>query len=562
MATTRLEDRISCSLGEGTSANVQFEDSQAIAGAGVLFLLPALLAQGLLKTKDVYTWEKRFYYSLESIVLTLAFMALLRVKNPEQLKQCKPGEIGRIIGLDRIPEVKCLRSKLAILTAQHQATHLNNILVDYWYSGDSSQDADFLYIDGHVRIYYGDKANLPVKYISRQKLCLSATTEYWVNDAQGMPLMMVMGELTEKLQTVIEHQIIPQLQKTALLSRQPTGDNTPVCTFIFDREAYEPAFFHRLWEKYKIAIITYRKNVKDKWPVECFKSTVVSVLQQNVNMQLSEQQTELGGYQFREIRRLGEDEHQTSIVASHPTLETAYIAGRMFGRWCQENFFRYLIQDYDFDKMVSFGTEPVDPEKEIVNPEYRKLTHQLKKLREKIQRLQARFFPLAQLAIDQPLDELPAITNKQMEYKTQIDNYKNREAELLFQRSQLMPRLKIKQMSEYKRYNKLKTESKLLMNVIKMICYRAESSVAQWMEPYLAKSDNEKRMVVKQIIQSSADLKTDYQNKTLTVTLHSLSANRFNIAANELALLLNQTETIFPGTDLKMIFKITADLNC
>lgn len=562
MATTRLEDRISCSLGKGASADVQFEDSQALTGAGVLFLIPALLAQGLLKTKDVYTWGNRFYYSLESIVLTLAFMALLRIKNPEQLKQCKPGEIGRIIGLDRIPEVKCLRSKLAILTAQHQATHLNNLLVDYWYSGESSQDADFLYIDGHVRIYYGDKANLPVKYISRQKLCLSATTEYWVNDAQGMPLMMVMGELTEKLQTVIEHQIIPQLQQTALLSRQPAGEDKPVCTFIFDREAYEPAFFHRLWEKYRIAIITYRKNVKDKWPVECFKGTLVSVLQQNVNMHICEQQTELGGYPFREIRRLSEDEHQTSILTTHPTLETPYIAGRMFGRWCQENFFRYLIQDYDFDKMVSFGTEPVEPEKEIVNPEYRKLTHQLKKLREKIQRLQSRFFPLAQLAIDQPLDELPAITNKQMEYKTQIDNYKTQEAVLLYQRSELMPRLKIKQMPEQIRYNKLKTESKLLMNVIKMICYRAESAVAQCMAPYIANADNEKRMVVKQIIQSSADLNADYIKKTLTITLHSLSANRFNLAANELALLLNQTETIFPGTDLKMIFKITANLNC
>lgn len=185
----------------------------------------------------------------------------------------------------------------------------------------------------------------------------------------------------------------------------------------------------------------------------------------------------------------------------------------------------------------------------------------MKKLREKIQRLQARFFPLAQLAIDQPLEELPAITNKQKEYKTQIDNLEKQEAGLLNQRSQLMPRLKIQQMPEQKRYNKLKTESKLLMNVIKMICYRAESSVAQWMAPYLAKADNEKRMAVKQIIQSSADLTTDYENKTLTITLHSLSANRFNVAANELAQLLNQTETIFPGTDLKMIFKITANLN-
>ena len=130
-------------------------------------MLPALLVQGLLKTKEVYKWSSKFYYSLESIVLTLAFMALLRIKNPEQLKQCKPGELGRIIGLDRIPEVRCLRSKLQLLTNQQQALHLNKILVDHWYSGDSFRDAGFLYIDGHVRIYYGDKANLPVKYISR-----------------------------------------------------------------------------------------------------------------------------------------------------------------------------------------------------------------------------------------------------------------------------------------------------------------------------------------------------------------------------------------------------------
>jgi prepilin-type processing-associated H-X9-DG protein len=115
-------------------------------------------------------------------------MALLRIKNPEKLKQCKPGEIGRIIGLDRIPEVKCLREKLKILSEQGQASQLNNLLIDHWYSAKEDHAADFLYIDGHVRVYHGHQANLPVKYISRQKLCLSATSEYWVNDAEGMPV--------------------------------------------------------------------------------------------------------------------------------------------------------------------------------------------------------------------------------------------------------------------------------------------------------------------------------------------------------------------------------------
>jgi hypothetical protein len=190
--------------------------------------------------------------------------------------------------------------------------------------------------------------------------------------------MMVMGELTEKLQQVIEAMIIPQLAEAGLITLSITEETPIQCTLVFDREAYEPAFFNRLWTTYKIAIITYRKNVKDKWPQNCFRTYSVSVSDQTVNMDLYEQQTLLGGNRFREIRKQGESGHQTAIITTHPSMELSQIAGRMFARWSQENFFRYLIQDYDFDKMISYGIETIDPEKMVVNPEYRRLTHQIK----------------------------------------------------------------------------------------------------------------------------------------------------------------------------------------
>jgi hypothetical protein len=116
---------------------------------------------------------------------------------------------------------------------------------------------------------------------------------------------------------------------------------------------------------------------------------------------------------------------------------------------------------------------------------------------------------------------------------------------------------------EEKKYNnKLKTESKIFMNVIKMICYRDESTVASLIAPSLANAEKEKRMVVRQIIQANADVIPDYKNNILNVVLYSLSANRYNHAAAELADLLNQTETIFPGTDLRMVFKISANIDC
>lgn len=547
------------SLGQSGPAEVRFEASEGLCGAGVLAMVPALISQGLMLTNELYKLPPNQYYGLESIVLTLAFMALGRIKNPEQLKQCKPGEIGRIIGLDRIPEVRCLREKIKCISDQQKAQELNNRLVDLWYDKDQ-QAASFLYIDGHQRIYYGSKANIPAKFISRQKLCLSATTEYWVNDATGMPVMMVMAELTEKLEAAIETLIIPQMLQTSLLKPidPQNAPDQPQCTFVFDREAYHPAFFNRLWEQYRIAILTYRKNVKEPWEDKKFQPFDVKVLNKTIPMNLCEGKTVLDGYDFTEVRKLGESGHQTAIITTHPSLKMADIAGRMFARWVQENFFRYLIADYDFDKMIEFGTQKIDPEKQLINPLYRKADQKLKSHRKKISRMKAKLYPLAEQVIDQPLDNLPEITAKQAQYKEALDQLLDEEKKLLEDRTQHQRKIKLQDMPEGTRYDQLKTESKMFMNVIKMICYRAESAVLDLISPHLNRAQEEGRMLIKQIIQNNADIFPDKKNNTLTVVLYSLSAPRFNHAAQQLINLLNETETIFPGTELKMIFKITA----
>ena len=568
IATTRYTDRTLAAVGAGGNAIPEFAAHDGVCNGGILFLLPALIAQGLFKTKEVYDIPQSHYYGLDSVILTLAFMALARIKNPEQLKQCKPGEIGKVLGLDRIPEVRCLREKIKLLSSQNQAQELNRKLIDYWYQdtlAEGGQNELFLYIDGHVRIYFGASAHLPAKFISRQKLCLSATTEYWVNDAEGMPVMMVMGELTEKLENAIEGQIIPRLQKTILLPAPQTkaGDPQPdqqavppVCTLIFDREGYDVPFFKRLWENHRIAILTYRKNVKDQWLEESFKNMDITVLGQVVNMNICEQKVVLGGTEFREIRRLTDSGHQTSIITNNTLIATAQAAGRMFGRWSQENFFRYMIADYDFDKMIEFGTETIDETKQVVNPQYSKLNHRLKKEKEKTIRLKADFLNLTEQGFDQTLDQSPALEQRLIRLSEKIELQQHTQDMIAQQRAAIPARITLKEMPEQTRYNKLKPESKMLLNIIRMICYRAESAVANLLSEHRIKAD-EKRMIVKQIIQNNADLHPDYQNKTLTITLHTLATPRFNTAVSKLAELLNETDTTFPNTNLRLVFKTT-----
>jgi len=396
--------------------------------------------------------------------------------------------------------------------------------------------------------------------VSRQKLCLSATTEFWVNDNEGLPVMVIIGELTEKLQTIIEYTIIPKLIEAGSI-KNIDPDNlpqTPQCTLVFDREAYHPAFFIRLWEQYRIAIITYRKFVKDKWDSIVFQSHEVQVLQNKTTMLLCEQQVTIDSHPFREIRRLNSNDHQTSILTTHPFLAMVIIAGKMFGRWIQENFFRYLIADYDFDKLIQYEVRPINENKEVVNPQHRQLSHALKKVREKISRQKAYFYPLAEKAMDKTLDDIEDLYKQQTNHAEQLELLQQEEQNLINQLVDVPKRIKLSQMASESRYNKLHTESKLFMNIIKMICYRAETTFANILQEYLSRAADEKRMLVKQIINTAADLLPDYENKKLVIVIHSLSAPRFNAAVEKIIPLLNNTQTVFPGTDLVLVFKTTS----
>jgi hypothetical protein len=118
---TRALDRVSAAIGQLASAPIQFEASGDVPRAGLLLAVPALLSMGLLRSSAERYALPPGYYGLNSILLLLAMMALARVKSIEQLRYVLPGEMGNLLGLDRVPEVRTWRSKLAILSQERGA---------------------------------------------------------------------------------------------------------------------------------------------------------------------------------------------------------------------------------------------------------------------------------------------------------------------------------------------------------------------------------------------------------------------------------------------------------
>jgi hypothetical protein len=558
VGATRLMDRVLASVGNLQQADPIFIPANNVCNAGVLMLLPALIAQGLLKGIEVYGSIKKGYYGLLSILLLLSFMMLSRIRTPEQLKNCKPGELGKMLGLDRVPEVRCLRNKIKQIVAHKKANEFNHAVSELWIT-EQDNETLFFYVDGHVRVYHGNKAILTKRFVSREKLCLAGTTDYWVNNEMGLPYLVVTGELNEKLQTIILNEIIPELLKDTekIVSSEALKIDPAQARFVlvFDREAYDSEFFKLLWEKYRIAIVTYKKNVKDIWDESGFKECSAMVIGKTVKLRLRQQELHFGDFKVREIRKLTEYGHQTSIITTLQQGSMEFIAGKMFSRWSQENFFQYMMQNYDIDKLTEYGIEEVDINKMVVNPSYRRNEYKLKKLREKLARVKARFFNIVEENMDKSIDELRDVLEKESKLQETMKLLESDIASCLEKRKKTASHIQIKDMEAGSRFNKLKTESRLFMNVLRMIAYRAETSIVNLLEDFYSKAKDEGRMLVKEIIKTDADLQPDYEKKTLTVKLHSLSTPRANKAVKQICQILNESETIFPGTELRMIYQ-------
>ena len=136
---------------------------------------------------------------------------------------------------------------------------------------------------------------------------------------------------------MLEREIIPQLLKLHPVSpehqkQMEENPQIPLFTLVFDREAWSPDFFVRLWNTHRIAVITYRKNVTDKWDESLFSNYTVKTYIEEEEMKLHIQNVVEAGFTMREVRKLQSDGHQVSIVTTHPLLTIEAIAGNLFAR--------------------------------------------------------------------------------------------------------------------------------------------------------------------------------------------------------------------------------------
>lgn len=563
-ACTRTMDRVATSLGAINGADTHFDACLDVSNGGVLCALPALVANGLLDGVDLFLGKIRGFYTVVQILILLAFMGLCRIKTVEKLRGYPPGELGKLVGIDRIPEIRCLREKIDDISAGDKAEKWAAHLSKRWMKTDPDT-AGTLYIDGHVRVYNGKLTRLPRRFVSRQRLCLRATTDYWLNDAVGLPYFVVEKPVDPGLLKTLEENIVPRLLED--VPNQPTdeqlGNNKYLCRFVivFDREGYSPAFFRKMWKKHRIACVTYHKYPAAAWSEEWFKKEKVGMPGgECVEMRLAEMGSRVGSGKtaiwMREIRKLTKSGHQTSLISTGYDLCQLKLAASMFTRWCQENFFRYMRKHFEFDMLQEYGTENLPDTERVVNPVWREMNRQRNGLQNKLRYRRGRF---AELTIhpeeENDAEKYEKWLAKKSELYEEIEQYEQQLETIKIKIKNIPNHVSIGDLAEKDRFFRLSSGRKRLMDTIRMIAYRAETAMVPLLTGKTVDSA-EARHLLQDLFIAHADILPDIDGKTLRVRIHNASRPVDNRRIEKLLEKLNKSKTKYPNTNLSIVYEL------
>jgi transposase len=543
-ASDRTFDRQLAYLGLLDDAAPLFREGASVPGVGVLFALPCLVESGLFRVgRKLYGEIGPAFYGLRTTLLTLLLMALLRIKRPEHLKERDPAAFGRLLGLDRAPEVKTLRRRLTRLAAHHCAEQLGAELARLRVD-QRGHLMGFLYVDGHVRAYHGQRAIASKAYVARRHLAMPASTDYWINDRSGDPLLVITGEVNAALTKAL-----PRLLREV---RDLVGARR--VTIVFDRGGWSPKLFGTMI-KDGFDLLTYRKGRCRRINERRFIRRRAELDGRWVDYLLHDQPVGFlkGKLRLRQVTRLCDDGHQTQVITSRWDLRDIEVAYRMFERWRQENFFKYMREEFLLDALIDYQIEPEDPTRTIPNPERRALDKQIQAARADLARLEREY---GAAAADNAELRRPTMRGFKIAHGRlgkQLRTARARVAQLFEQRRDVPKRVEVRDLNE-RSVVKLATERKHLTDIIKMVAYQAESDLVALLRPHYARVGQEGRTLLHELFDTAGDIRVS--DSELHITLAPLSSPHRTHAAQALCKMLDQTAIIFPGSRLRIRFAV------
>jgi hypothetical protein len=541
-------------LGEG--ADPVFVPGARYPLAGLLLTLPALEATGLLAcARQVYGRLRDGYYGLAATLLTLVFLALAGEPRAEGATRVPPAALGRVLGLDRAPEVKTIRRKLAELAAAGQASELVMALARR-HAAARAQALGFLYVDGHARAYYGTR-EVQKTHVARLKFPAPATMETWITDQQGDPVFMVVAEPSDSLAGELRR-LLPDLRAIVGQGRRVT-----VC---FDRGGWSPALFADITEA-GFGLLTWRKGPAPDLPADAFTTITCAddrgrehaydLADTVVTLAISDGPRKGQTVSLRQVSRRvparGGGTRQIHALTSRSDLAAGEVCWRLTSRWREENYFRYARTRFALDALDSYAATPDDPDRKVPNPAKKTAAAQVRRAEVLAAAAQAqRDASLAALR-NPPPGQPVTITNQMINGLDAPVQAARRELEEADKAAAATPsRVPLGTLAPD--MMRLEAEVKQITHAIRMAAYNAETTLARALDGHYARAGDEAYALIREALTVSGDIIPGPGE--LLIRLDPLTAPRRTQALAVLCSQLSQARACYPGTGLVLRYDV------
>jgi hypothetical protein len=541
-------------LGEG--AVPVFTPGARYPLAGLLLALPALEGTGLLAAaREVYGRLRDGFYGLAATLLTVVFLALAGEPRAEGATRMPPAALGRVLGLDRAPEVKTIRRKLGELAAAGKASELVMALARR-HAAARPDALGFLYADGHARVYYGTRT-VQKTHVARLKFPAPATMETWVTDSRGDPVFMVVAEPSDSLAGELRR-LLPQL-------RGIVGDGRRV-TVCFDRGGWSPGLFADITEA-GFDVLTWRKGPAPDVPAAEFTAIACTddrggrheydLAGTTVELGISQGPRKGQTVTLRQVTRRVPSKagatRQIHALTSRDDLPAGEVCWRLSSRWREENYFRYARTRFALDALDSHAAAPDDPDRMVPNPDRKTAAARVRQAEAAARAAEtARDAALLQLRSPAP-GQAACLSNQVINALAAPVEAAYQELEQADQAAAAIPaRIPLGDLAPD--MVRLDAEVKQITHAIRMAAYNAETILARALDGHYARAGDEACALVREALAVSGDICPGPGG--LLIRLDPLTAPRRTQALAALCDQLTAAGARYAGTDLVLRYEV------
>ena len=554
----RTGERVLAWAGLLQQADPVFAPAARVPLAGLFLALPGLAASGLLGcARQVYHSLPPGFYGLDSMLAEGVLRCLVGEPRAEGATRVDVFDLGRVLGLDRAPEVKTIRRKISQLAAQGKAGQLLAAMATHHLATHQHQveaAGVVLYVDGHVRAYQGTR-KIAQTHVARLKFPAPATVETWISDSRGDPVLVVMAEPAASL--------AGELRRLLPMLREAVGDQRRVLVG-FDRGGWSPALFAHMHTA-GFDTMTWRKQPAPDIDGSLFGEVSFTDESGRVHTwQAADTRVDLpvddhgGVFGMRQVTRLFDTKtgtRQAHLVTTRDDLPVGEVLFRMGSRWRQENYFRYARMHLALDSHDNYSVTADDPGRLVPNPAKKATLGSVNNTRARLERVKAATDKLLLDWHTPPPGQPVRLTNA--DYNQITANL--RDAEQALDKAQHIhtgtpSRLPLAQVNPGQQI--LDVETKLVTHAIRIAAFNTITALARDLRVHTsyARANDEAHTLISQALKQSGDIIPDHD--TLTIRLDPLHTRRATTAISQLCQHLTGTQTRYPGTNLTLRYEI------